>query len=53
MHYRDMPHRNPKPEAELPAFVVSEYGDGDFYPILMGALAFGVCITQSNWRKTT
>ena len=29
MNYRDIPHRSPEPGAELPAFIVSEYDDGD------------------------
>lgn len=29
MNYRDVPHKNPRAGAELPAFVVSEYDDGD------------------------
>ena len=30
MRYRDFSHRAPEPGAELPAFIVSEYDDGDF-----------------------
>lgn len=29
MNYRDIPHKSPKPGADLPAFVVSEYDKGD------------------------
>lgn len=29
MNYRDIPHKSPEPGAELPAFVVSEYDEGD------------------------
>lgn len=30
MRYRDIPHRQPAPGVELPAFIVSEYDSGDF-----------------------
>ena len=29
MNYRDIPHKSPEPGAEMPAFVVSEYDEGD------------------------
>lgn len=29
MNYRDIPHKNPEPGVEMPAFVVSEYEEGD------------------------